>query len=214
MSPSEGEQAVALARRELVLAVGPALRSGAPGPAPPTLPPVFRERRGVFVTLRRAPRGELRGCIGFPRPVLPLGEAIRNAARAAATEDPRFPPVGAPELAHLTVEVSVLTPPEPLPTSSPAAMIAAVRPGRDGLIVEGYGTSGLLLPQVATEQAWTAEEFLEGTCTKAGLPPGAWRDRGVRVLRFEAEVFAEARPPRADGGEPKPVTRFGERAGR
>ena len=155
---------------------------------------VFRERRGVFVTLRRFPGGALRGCIGFPLPVLPLERAVAEAAVSAATEDPRFPRVRSSELDHLTVEVSVLTVPEPLVAARAEDRVREVVVGRDGLIVDGFGTSGLLLPQVAPEQGWNAEELLDGTCDKAGLPPRAWRDPRVKVRRFRAEVFAERSP--------------------
>jgi uncharacterized protein (TIGR00296 family) len=74
-----------------------------------------------------------------------------------------------------------------------------VRIGRDGLIVTGEGTSGLLLPQVASEMGLTPETFLSLTCEKAGLPPDAWLAGGVKVLRFQAEVFAEATPRGAVG---------------
>ncbi len=146
------------------------------------------------MTLKRYPSGDLRGCIGFPLPVLPLGQAIAEAAVSAAVDDPRFPPVTAHELGRLTVEVSILGLPTPIPAGPPAATVAAVQVGRDGLIVDGRGTSGLLLPQVAPEQGWTAEELLSGTCEKAGLPPDAWRGPGVRIRRFEAEVFGEIAP--------------------
>jgi uncharacterized protein len=160
-----------------------------------SLPPVFREPRGAFVTLKEHPGGRLRGCVGYPLPVLPLGRAIPDVAVAAATEDPRFPVLRASEVDHVTVEVSVLSVPVPVTGERPEEIVRQVRVGRDGLIVEGHGASGLLLPQVAPEQGWSAEELLDGTCEKAGLPPGAWRDlRRVRVRRFEAEVFAEERP--------------------
>lgn len=195
LSADDGARAVRLARAALVAALG---ASGAPeGTAPPELPAVFAEPRGAFVTLRRYPDGGLRGCIGFPLPVLPLGRAVREAAVAAATEDPRFPRVAASELRTLTIEVSALTVPVPIAATRPEEIVREVRVGRDGLIVDGYGRSGLLLPQVAPEQGWSAEELLDGTCEKAGLPPRAWRDPRVQVRRFEAEVFSEQRP----GGE-------------
>ncbi len=194
LSAAEGSQAVRLARASLVGALGGPASADARNGRPPELSAVFDEPRGVFVTLRRHPGGSLRGCIGFPLPVLPLRTALRKAAVSAATEDPRFPPVRAAELAALTVEVSVLTLPVPLGETRPEEMIREVRVGRDGLIVDGYGTSGLLLPQVAPEQGWSSEELLDGTCEKAGLPPRAWRDPKVKVRRFEAEVFAEGSP--------------------
>jgi uncharacterized protein len=194
---AEGAYAVRLARRSVEEALGVSPSGTARPSGTDIAPPSFAERRGVFVTWKRYPDGRLRGCIGFPLPVLPLERAIREAAVAAAVEDPRFPPVRAAELPQLTVEVSALTVPQPLQFRTPADAIRAIQVGRDGLIVEGRGTSGLLLPQVAPEQGWSAEELLEGTCEKAGLPPGAWRDPSVRVRRFEAEVFVEQRP----GGE-------------
>ena len=207
LSNDEGSAAVRHARASLELALGPppernlsfstafgGLTAAKVAPPPDTrLPPVFREPRGVFVTLRRHPGGALRGCIGFPLPVRPLGDAIHDAAVSAATEDPRFPPVRAADLRTLTVEVSVLTVPEPL-RSRPEERVREVKVGRDGLIVDGYGTSGLLLPQVAPEQGWSPQELLEGTCEKAGLPPQCWRDPKVSVRRFEAEVFGEKSP--------------------
>ena len=88
----------------------------------------------------------------------------------------------------------MLTVPVPLRFTAPEEAIHAVIVGRDGLIVEGLGSSGLLLPQVAPEQGWSAEELLEGTCEKAGLPAHAWRDPRVKVRRFEAEIFREVAP--------------------
>jgi uncharacterized protein len=195
LSAQDGAAAVRLARARLERALAaPALPGGRPVAE---LSPVFEEPRGVFVTLRRHPSGELRGCIGFPLPVLPLARAVAEAAVSAATEDPRFPRVRGSELAALTIEVSVLTVPEPIAATRAEERLRAVEVGRDGLIVDGYGTTGLLLPQVAPEQGWNAEELLAGTCEKAGLSPNAWRDPKVRLRRFEAEVFAERTP----GGE-------------
>jgi uncharacterized protein len=193
LTADEGARAVHLARARLERVLGGTAvpPEGEEGRA---LPPVFDEPRGVFVTLRRHPSRDLRGCVGFPLPFHPLRKAVQESAVSAATEDPRFPPVRAPELSSLTVEVSVLTVPVPLRATSPEERIREVVVGRDGLIVEGYGTSGLLLPQVAPEQGWTSEELLEGTCEKAGLPAAAWRDPKVRIRRFEAEVFAERSP--------------------
>jgi hypothetical protein len=198
LSADEGMVAVRLARRALESALNPRT---APEPLSSVeethLPPVFDEHRGVFVTLKRHPSGMLRGCIGYPLPVLPLRSALVRAAVSAAVEDYRFRPVAATELPRLTIEVSVLTPPEPLRFSSSEEAIRAVKVGRDGLIVEGLGTSGLLLPQVAPEEGWSAEELLDGTCEKAGLPPRSWQDPRVKVRRFEAEIFREVAP----GGE-------------
>ncbi|MGB6499799.1 MAG: TIGR00296 family protein [Thermoplasmata archaeon] len=186
----DGIAAVRLARRAVAASVG----APDPSPRPAVGNGQFDEPRGVFVTLRRHPSGALRGCIGYPLPRYPLGTAIERAAEAAATEDPRFPPVRAVDLLSLTVEVSVLTVPEPLRFTTPEEAVRAVRVGRDGLMVEGRGSSGLLLPQVAPEQGWDAQQLLDGTCEKAGLPPRAWRSPGLTIYRFQAEVFAETSP--------------------
>ncbi len=195
VTAEEGAQAVRLARRALENALGPN-----PGPEPATsedggpLPKVFEDQQGAFVTLKRYPDGALRGCIGYPMPVLPLRSAIVGAAVSAALEDYRFRPVRAAELPRITLEVSVLTVPVPVRFSTPEEAVRSVKVGRDGLIVDGFGSSGLLLPQVAPEEGWSARELLEGTCEKAGLPPDAWKDPRVHVRRFEAEIFHELSP--------------------
>lgn len=153
---------------------------------------VFGEKRGVFVTLTK--NGSLRGCIGFPYPVMPLGEAIDHAAGAAAREDPRFLPVTKDELPAISLEVTILTVPEPL-KGEPAKRPEHVIVGKHGLIVRGMGTSGLLLPQVATEYGWDAKTFLDHTCMKAGLSGACWTSRNVEVLTFEGQIFSEHPAP-------------------
>jgi uncharacterized protein (TIGR00296 family) len=185
LSPEEGAAALALARQALEAAVRNVRFT------PPALTPVFREKRGVFVTLTE--RRELRGCIGLPYPVMPLAEAIREAAASAALQDPRFPPVGPEELPRIRVEVTVLSVPAPL-SGPPENREACVRVGVHGLIAQGMGRSGLLLPQVATEYRWTACEFLDHTCVKAGLPPGSWKSPRIEVLSFEGQIFDEKEP--------------------
>jgi uncharacterized protein len=156
----------------------------------------FAELRGVFVTINLASSdGEkLRGCIGFPYPVKPLGIAIQEATVAASSEDPRFPPITEPELGSVVLEVSILTPPEAIRAPTPRELPALVRIGIDGLIVSRSGFSGLLLPQVATEYSMDPTEFLSQTCMKAGLPPDSWLEEGTQVKAFQAEIFAENTP--------------------
>ncbi len=182
LNTDEGEMALRLARSaiEYILAKKPK-----PGLA---LTPVFADKRGIFVTLTKA--GELRGCIGFPYPVMPLGDAIEDAAVAAATGDPRFPPVRKEELSSITLEVTILTVPVPV-TGEPQKRPEIVEVGRHGLIVRGRGTSGLLLPQVATEYGWDSTTFLDHTCNKAGLPERCWTSANVEVLTFEGQIFTE-----------------------
>ncbi|HTT26263.1 MAG TPA: TIGR00296 family protein [Thermoplasmata archaeon] len=191
---ARGRAAVRLARRALVASVQEgAGRDPVRALVGEPIPEPLRVARGVFVTLARHPGGRLRGCIGFPLPVFPLYVGIPRAAAAAALEDPRFPPVTAPELDRLVVEVSLLTVPEPL-DGAPGERPGRIVVGRDGLIVEAGASSGLLLPQVAPEQGWDAVGLLEGVCEKADLPRDAWRRPATRVLRFEAQVYRETAP--------------------
>lgn len=152
----------------------------------------LKKPRGVFVTLLK--HGELRGCIGFPFPSLPLAEATVKAAISSATSDPRFPPVTIEEMEEITIEVSVLSPPEPIVVKDPREYPSHVRIGRDGLIVEWRGFSGLLLPQVAVEWNWDPEEFLSQTCIKAGLGADWWLRKDVKISKFTAQIFSEIEP--------------------
>ncbi|MFW6384752.1 MAG: AmmeMemoRadiSam system protein A [Halodesulfurarchaeum sp.] len=161
-------------------------------PKPEDIDDVFETERGAFVTLEKA--GELRGCIGRPRPEQSAISALREAAVEAATSDPRFPPVAPAELESITVEISVLTPPEPIDVANPDRYPEAIEVGRDGLIVAGNNRVGLLLPQVATDRDWEAATFLRQACLKAGLPRDSWRAEDVRIERFGAQVFAERTP--------------------
>jgi uncharacterized protein (TIGR00296 family) len=185
LSAEEGAEAVALARLSLEAAV----RGERPGTPP--LPPVFDEKRGVFDTLTMG--GQLRGCIGLPYPVMSLARAIPEAAASAALQDPRFPPVEPEELPGIRLEVTILSVPAPL-SGPPEKRESCVQVGVHGLIAQGLGRSGLLLPQVATEYRWTACEFLDHTCVKAGLPPGSWKSPKVEVLTFEGQIFHEGEP--------------------
>jgi len=153
----------------------------------------FNMKRGVFVTLNEYPSKELRGCIGYPEPVLPLKNALKDSALNAAFEDPRFEPLRKDELDHITIEVSLLT--KPVKIDKKGEEIAKeIMVGRDGLIVTKGFYRGLLLPQVATEYHWDVEEFLGQTCIKAGLSPGKWKEEGVIVEKFSAEIFYEISP--------------------
>ncbi|MDD5318103.1 MAG: TIGR00296 family protein [Candidatus ainarchaeum sp.] len=194
LSEKEGAAAVRLARDAIE-----GYLAGRGKPRPGGLPEPFGEKLGVFVTLRRYPGKELRGCIGFPQPTSPLGNGLVDAAILAATEDPRFPPVRPEEMGGLLVEVSVLTKPEEVKCGKAGERVKEVRVGRDGLIVEYGGSSGLLLPQVPVELGWSEEEFLCETCMKAGLPPDWWLEPKTRLCRFQAQVFSEELP----GGDVK-----------
>jgi AmmeMemoRadiSam system protein B/AmmeMemoRadiSam system protein A len=166
--------------------------AGKPAPDIKITSPRLREEMGAFVTLTR--NGELRGCIGHIIGTQALYKTVQEMAVAAATEDPRFPPVSAGELRDIAIEISVLT---PLRTVSDPAEIEV---GRDGIYIEKGFYRGLLLPQVATQYGWDREEFLDHTCLKAGLPAGCWRE-GATIKAFSAQVFNEGQVLRGTAGK-------------
>lgn len=173
--PTEGAALVVLARRTLrshLLGVPP-IDAGADA---------FLDRRaGAFVTLYKGV--DLRGCIGRIDASRELRAVVPAMAIAAATQDPRFPPVRPDELAAIRVEVSVLGPVRP-------CAAADVVVGRDGLVVSRSGYRGLLLPEVAAARGWDVATFVAATCQKAGLSPDAVQ-RGARLERFETWHFGE-----------------------
>jgi len=146
------------------------------------LPGEFTEKRGVFVTLKRD--SHLRGCIGNPYPNKSLEEAIAQAAPAAALNDPRFEPLSLGELSVIKIEISILSVPE-------EAKPEDIKVGKHGLMCTFEGHSGLLLPQVATEQGLSKQAFLEALCEKAFLPRDCWQEAGFKLEKFEAEIFSE-----------------------
>lgn len=148
----------------------------------------FSEKRGIFVTLHK--NKELRGCIGFPYPFLPLSDAVFQASRASAFDDPRFEPLGKEELKEIKIEISVLSVPEEIKCKKDE-IIKEIKIGEDGLIVQFRAKSGLLLPQVATEYNWNSLEFLEACCEKAGLNKNAWKEKDCSVFKFQAQIFCE-----------------------
>lgn len=140
------------------------------------------EQHGVFVTLKRAD-GSLRGCIGHVLGRVPLYRGIVENALNAALRDPRFSPVSKRELAKLSIEVTVLTPPKPVVDAQ------AITIGRDGVILSKDDKMALFLPQVAVEQGWGLERTLRALCRKAGLPRDAWRTARYQV--FQGYVYEE-----------------------
>lgn len=135
----------------------------------------------AFVTLTE--EGRLRGCIGYTEATAPLYRTVQECAVAAATEDPRFPPVTPKEVRRLRIEISVLTPLLPIRPEE-------VDVGTHGLLVRRGRRRGLLLPQVAAEYGWDRKTFLSQACLKAGLPKDDW-ERGAEIYSFTAEVFGE-----------------------
>ena len=156
---------------------------------PDDITPNLKEDRGVFVTLTR--EGELRGCIGYPEPIMPLINALIDASISAATKDPRFNPLTPDELDKVRVEVSVLTKPTIIEVENPTEYQQKINVGQDGLIIEMGPYRGLLLPQVATEWKWNATEFLSNTCMKAGLSQECWLSPDAKIYKFASQIFKE-----------------------
>jgi len=144
----------------------------------------LQEKRGCFVTLTK--HGELRGCIGFPYPLMPLGEAIVQAAKSAAFSDPRFPQLSEKEFPEIKIELSILTLPEKIEPK-----IENIKIGEDGLMCEYEGFGGLLLPQVAVEHKLNSEHFLRALCQKSGLPLDSWQEKGFKLWKFQAKIINE-----------------------
>ena len=137
--------------------------------------------RGAFTSLYL--RGALRGCIGYILPTNSVYRAVASTARAAAFEDRRFPHITLPEAHDLEIELSILSPPQPIAPE-------AIEVGRHGLVITMIGLRGLLLPQVPVEHHWDRTTFLEQTCRKAGLPLDAWQ-KGATIDAFTAEIFGD-----------------------
>lgn len=149
----------------------------------------FSEKQGVFVTLTI--NGQLRGCIGYPEPIMELNKAIVDAARSAALNDPRFPPLEKHEFGKIKIEISVLTVPQEIKVSKPEDYFREIKIGEDGLIIRGDYGSGLLLPQVFTEYDCDVEKALQMTCQKAGMNVNEWRNLDNKIYKFQAEIFSE-----------------------
>ncbi len=144
----------------------------------------WQESGGAFVTLTKGKM--LRGCIGLIESTGPLADTIIHMAVAAGIEDSRFPTVRVEEVEDIAIEISILTPLQPV------ANIQEIRLGQDGVLIRRGPQSGVFLPQVARETGWDLEHFLNELCThKAGLPTRAWEDSSTELYRFSAEVFHE-----------------------
>ena len=184
----QGRTLLGIARNSIEAALGVA----APQPLPNDA--WLKPARASFVTLTQ--KGVLRGCIGSLQAERPLGEDVRHNARAAALSDPRFAPLAREELAATRVEVSLLSTPKQLAFVDHADLIAQLRPGEDGLILECAGTRATFLPQV-WEGLPDPEQFIAELKRKAGLSPEVstakcsiqryhvlkWKEEGVTEYR-------------------------------
>jgi AmmeMemoRadiSam system protein B/AmmeMemoRadiSam system protein A len=147
--------------------------------------PKVKDRRllangATFVTINR--NHMLRGCIGNIQPVMPLYQSVVRNAVSACSRDRRFTPMTRQELKDMDVEVTILSPLEPL------ADMNDIKVGTHGLFIVKGDTSGILLPQVAVEYGWDARTFLEQVSVKAGLPKDAWKDKDAKLYIYTADI--------------------------
>ena len=182
LSYEDGARAVELAREAVESFVQHGQRE-----QPGSMREAFYERTGAFVRLESPRgRGSLRGCAGGYRSGEQLGHVIVDAAIEAASEDSCGSEVSPSELPNLTVSVCAVK--NVLLTDDP---LADLELGTHGVAIDGGGEGGWLYPTVPVENKWSAREYLDRTCRKAGLPPTAWQDDDVVVTLFEGQVFRE-----------------------
>lgn len=182
--PDRGALLTGLARAAIARALGATCGEA---PAPPERADWLREPGAVFVTLTQD--GELRGCIGSLEAHRPLAEDLEENARAAALRDPRFAPLTAAELPRTRVEVSILSPAEPMRFADEQDALRQLRPGVDGVILEYGWHRATFLPQV-WEQLPEAWQFVAHLKRKAGLSADFWSDE-VKLFRYTVEKFKE-----------------------
>ncbi len=186
LTEDEKKQLLALAREALHAGV-----SGKPLPALrlEELPARLQELGATFVTLTR--KGELRGCIGALEAYQPLAEDVRQHAVAAALQDYRFPPVQPAELDEIEIEISYLSPPEPVEYDSPSELLEILRPGIDGVILRDGIRRATFLPQV-WEKIPDKALFLSHLCEKMGAPYDLWKRKPLQVFVYRVEEFKES----------------------
>jgi MEMO1 family protein len=149
---------------------------------PETISPNLKLKMGAFVTLKI--NGNLRGCIGRFITNDPLYEVVNQMAVASAFDDSRFNPLSKEEFEKIEIEISVLGPLKKINNISEIIL------GKHGIYIKKDFRSGTMLPQVATENKWTVEEFLGYTARdKAGLGWTGWKDAEIYI--YEAVVLEE-----------------------
>ena len=184
-TPEEQAQLLGLARRTLE-----AITTGAPRPRvdAKALTPHLREERACFVTLYI--NEELRGCTGTLAARRCLADEVEQTTIQTAFSDPRFTPVTADEVPQIRIEISVLTPPQPLKFDSPNELKRMLRPGTDGVTLRLGHYRSTFLPQV-WERVPDAETFLTMLSRKMGLSGDAWRLPEMEVEIYQTVVIEE-----------------------
>lgn len=154
------------------------------------LPPTLHAERACFVTLRNHDDGALRGCTGTLVARHPLAQEVVNMTIQTAFYDPRFPPVTSSEVAVLHLEISVLTPPQPLPFNGPDDLLGKLRPYIDGVTLKLDNRRATFLPQV-WESYPDPEIFLSLLSQKMGRAPDAWRNPRLEIEIYQAVIIEE-----------------------
>ncbi|TAL23537.1 MAG: AmmeMemoRadiSam system protein B [Nitrospirae bacterium] len=174
LSQAEKDELLALARRTVEGYV-----TNGKAAEPDMKNPRLKANASTFVTINRL--GQLRGCIGNPEPLMPLFISVIRNAVSACSKDFRFTPMTRAELRDMEIEISILSPFEPL------SDVSSIEIGRHGLLIVKGQYSGLLLPQVPGHFGWDRTAFLENLCMKAGLPKDSWKD--AKLYSFTAEII-------------------------
>jgi uncharacterized protein len=182
LTEEQGKVLLRLARQ----AIGEQL--GIEGGEAPLPDPGLAVEGGTFVTLKIG--GALRGCIGNLKADGSVGEGIKRNARNAAFNDSRFAPLTVEELAQVHIDISILSPPQPLDYSDGEDLVAKLQPGKDGVILRLGMNGATFLPQV-WEQLPDPQLFLGHLCQKAGLSGTAWRDSHPEIEIYEVQCFEE-----------------------
>ena len=149
--------------------------------------PWLHDQGASFVTLTM--NQHLRGCIGSLEAQRPLLLDVKANAYAAAFRDPRFSPLTIAELDATEIEISLLSPQQPLSFKDEADALAQLRPEIDGIVFKYGRYRSTFLPQV-WEQLTDATAFMAHLKHKAGLPPGFWHD-DVELYRYTVTKFKE-----------------------
>jgi len=153
-----------------------------------SLPPRLSEKRGTFVTLTI--QGSLRGCIGTLEAYQPVALDVQEHAVAAAMQDSRFPVLHPSELPLINIEISVLTPKQPLTYTDPADLLEKLQPGIDGVVLQDGFRKATFLPQV-WEKIPQPVLFLSELCMKMGAPANLWQKKPLEVYTYQVEEFHE-----------------------
>lgn len=194
MAPFNYTELTAAEQTQLLEIARAAIRVGLQGEAfardPGSWPPALHDHRAVFVTLTR--RGRLRGCIGSIEPSAALAEAVADAAHGAAFRDPRFPQLSKDEFPATHIEISVLSPMQPLAITSREDLLTHLKPGVDGVLLLDGRHRSTFLPKV-WEQLPDPYTFLDQLLVKAGLPTDHWSPT-LRFHRYQTHTFSEAGP--------------------